>query len=674
MRSRRNFLQISSAGLGCALLQPTNWLLKLLETEKEPQSHLLFDFEELPAIRERLQSPIFRTMWDELLAANLDEDRKFLETGIAFNNQLRHLPRVDDILQREAFVYLITQAPARGAMARLAFEKILEFNKWDYFLEGKREVIGLQRAPYTTQTLVLTYDWIADLLPETVRTTFFDQLPVKGCEPCYRSLWGMLHPDQVIGWGFDPESSFYEERDMRNWPTILSRTNLRAVPMSALGLGAIFLQGKDPRVDRWLEVVQQSFTAFVDLFASDGSYPEGTGYCNYTCSELILLLEVVRRKLQQDWSAAINWPGVLDFFLLTRMPSDIHPEGHVNFGDGGNGFFGEIGFWIARKYRSGLAQYAAQHQREKDRIFSVFYFDPTVAAQVPQPGWRYRKFEIGWIVVSTGPEKSDLVVALRSGGPANHEHADRNSLILKCYAENLLVDQWHPPYSHTHPAWALRTSPAHNTVLVDGNGHQYHDGLEGTNASHAAARVVQEITTDRYIIVSSDATPAYQLVDGNVKAIIRTVLVIPEVNFVVIVDAMQTKHRPARFSSRWFIDNEDGNGTINRVDKGFVFHRPRARLVGCVAGSQPIDQSVATFPVPQEHGVFPFLEISARKAARKTLLLVAAMAIEGQEQNPVLQITPRGKSWLIQAERTGRKIEVQIAPKKYLPEMRVTIS
>ncbi|MDZ7342121.1 MAG: heparinase II/III-family protein [candidate division KSB1 bacterium] len=674
MRSRRNFLQITGAGLGLALWQPSDLLLKLLKTEPRPASHLLFDPEELPAIRERLQSPIFQPMWAELLAANLDDDRQFLEREIAFNNQLRHLPRVDDILQREAFIYLITQASERGAMARLAFEKILEFDKWDYFLEGKKDVIGLQRAPYTTQTLVLTYEWIADLLPEAVQTTFFNQLPEKGCEPCYRSLWGMLHPEQVVGWGFDPESSFYEERDMRNWPTILSRTNLRAVPMSALALGAIFLQGRDSRADRWLNVVKQSFEAFVDLFASDGSYPEGTGYCNYTCSELILLLEVVRRNLKQDWSASINWPGVIDFWLLTRMPSDAHPEGQVNFGDGGSGFFGEIGFWVARKYRSGLAQYAAQQQREKDRIFSVFYFDPTVPVQAPSPGWRYRQFEIGWAVVSTGAEKRDLVVALRSGGPANHEHADRNSLILKCYAENLLVDQWHPPYSHTHPAWALRTSPAHNTVLVDGKGHQYHDGLEGTNASLAAAKIVREFKTDRYVIVSSDATPAYQLVDNNVKAITRTLLVVPEANFIVVVDALQTKHRPARFSNRWFIDNADGQGTIEYEGDRFIFNRPQAKLTGCAAGNGAVDLSVSTFPVPQEQGIFPFLEIGGRKAARRSVLLVAAMAIERKEEKPAIQIMRGKNTWVILADRQGQKIQVQIVLKKYLPEMQVRIS
>ena len=32
-----------------------------------------------------------------------------------------------------------------------------------------------------------------------------------------------------------------------------------------------------------------------------------------------------------------------------------------------------------------------------------------------------------WVVSRTGWEAADTVVAFRSGGPANHEHADRNA-------------------------------------------------------------------------------------------------------------------------------------------------------------------------------------------------------------------------------------------------------
>ena len=83
----------------------------------------------------------------------------------------------------------------------------------------------------------------------------------------------------------------------------------------------------------------------------------------------------------------------------------------------------------------------------------------------------------------------DTVVALRSGGPGNHEHADRNSVIFKAHGERLLNDPVHASYSTKDPKWLLRQTEAHTAVLIDGKGHVYHDGRDGTNSSAAAATI-----------------------------------------------------------------------------------------------------------------------------------------------------------------------------------------
>jgi hypothetical protein len=62
------------------------------------------------------------------------------------------------------------------------------------------------------------------------------------------------------------------------------------------------------------------------------------------------------------------------------------------------------------------------------------------------------------IVISrTGWTAQDNVLALRSGGPGNHEHADRNSVIFKAYGERLLHDPFRAAYM-VHPA-ALDAPP-----------------------------------------------------------------------------------------------------------------------------------------------------------------------------------------------------------------------
>jgi hypothetical protein len=667
MLSRKEFLKLSGLTSGLLLFNPMSLLSKFQTKIDSENLNLLFTPDEIPEIQRRLGLPLFKKFWEEILNVDLEDDLKFMETGIEFNNQL------DNILQREAFIYVITGNKKRGEMAKLALEKILQFKKWDYFLEAGKDVIGLQRAPFTTQSIVLTYEWIENLLSEEMKKEVFTQLPEKGCEPCYRSCWGMLNKEKVVGWGFDRESSFYEERDMRKWPWILSRTNLRAVPMSALGLGAIFLEGRNSRVPEWMNMVKQTYNEFYDMFEKDGSYGEGTGYCNYTASELILFLNILERKKNKDWSGKINWRGVMDFFLMTRMPSNQHPDGHVDFGDGGGGFWSDVGYWIARKYNDGIAQFAAKHYSRDDRIFSAIYYNPTVEERKPEGKWFYRHFDIDWVVVSTGFEKDDLVVAMRSGKPANHEHADRNSLILKCFAENLLVDIWHPPYSHEHPAWALRTSPAHNTVLIDNKGHQYHNGLEGTNASLAEAKIVKEKKTDDCAIVTSDATQAYQLVNKNVKNVNRTVLAVPGMKLILVVDCLMTMGQPANFKARWFVDNEDKNGKIEIDGKKFIFFRPQAKLVGICDSDHEVQLLSDTFPVPEENGVYPFMDVAAQKVGNRVVILTAAAASRNEESLPVFDLKKVKNGWVLIVKNYQQKVQVNIAIRNTYPELSVDI-
>ena len=653
MITRREFTKLVGLSTGALLIEPLQNLSRLLAAEGFENEHLIFSPEQIPVIRKKLTLPIFKDFWDETLNADLISDMKFLEKEIVLNNQSRHLARANKILQREAFVYVITGDKKRGQMARLAVQKILQFKKWDYFQEAGKYTIGLQRSSLTTQSLVLTYEWIFDILSEYERKEIIRQLPDKGCEPCYRSLYGMLHPDEVVGWGFDPESSFFEERDMRNWPRILARTNLRAVPMSALGLGAIFLGDKNPRTKEWMKVVKQTYLDFVTLFSKDGSYPEGTSYCNYTSQELILFLNVLKRKTGKDWSDAVNWQGVMDFFTITRMPSDVHPEGHVNFGDSGSGFVSDVAFWVARRFKDGKAQYAATHFPRNHRIFSPVIYDRNVKEEKPPKNWQYRHFDIGWVIVTTGAEKDDFLVALRSGPPANHEHADRNSVILKSKSENLLVDNWHPPYDHKHAAWALRTSPAHNTVLIDGKGHQYHDGKEGTNASLAAAKVVFEKKTDNYAIVTSDATQAYNLANSDVGKVARSMVVFPDSQVLIVVDSLEMKQNAAEFRARWFVENEDKKAGIKISGDWFEFNRPGADLIGICAGSGGVKLEKANFPVPEDYGIFPFVDVVAAEKGKQVHLVSVMAVCEKDGERPDLSIEETKNGWKIKTKNFG---------------------
>lgn len=658
-QSRRKFLKGTGLATGGLLISPAIFEY-LLKSKSTSANHLLFDPGDIPAIKRRLELPIFKELKAELFSADLAEDRQFLETGIQFNNQLRHLPKICKIIRTQSFVYALTGERERGEFARFALQQLFKFKKWDYFLEAGKHVIGIQRASLASQTTVLAADWLADLLSAEEQETLVQQLIEKGCKPCYRSLHGMLHPDKVVGWSFDPATSFKRTAiDFRRWPTILSRTNLRAVPMSALGISSIFLKGKDSRAEKWLELVQQNYQAFYDLFGADGSYPEGTGYCNYTCFELSLFFEILRRKTGQDWTDKINWQGVMDFFLMTHIPTELHPKGQVNFGDGGQSFNSALGFWVAKTFRDGKAQFAATHCARFHTLFSPIMYRPEIPETQPQDNWFFRHFDIGWLVATTGFKPEDFVVAMRSGGPANHEHADRNSVILKAFGENLLVDQWHPTYDRKKPGWKLRLSPAHNTVLVDEQGHQYHDGSEGTNSSLAEAKVLAAARHAGYATATSDATQAYVLVNQNVKSILRTLLIVPEFRFLLVVDAFESRKEPAEFSARWFVENTDEKAKILIDGESFQLQRPGGKLVGQVAANLALNLSVEKIEFPEAENHYPFVAIRSTQKSEKVKLLHSFVALPANApEMPEIAYRQNGSVWEISVQQLSQKLEI----------------
>ena len=665
--NRRDFIKTGSIAMG-ALSFLTATPLFASEKQTSLPLNLFFSEKDVATIRARTRLPLFKDYWDSLLNKNIDDDKKFLSEEIDLHNQIRHIARAYDILQREAFVYLLTQNRKRGELAHLAIQKILQYKNWDYFIEGGKDIIGLQRAPGTTISMSLAYDWLGDVLSDSERKEMLKQIGDKGCEPCYLSLYGMRYPDRVKGWGFDPASSYYEERDFSRWPIILNKTNLKAVPMGALAIGAATLLGKDDRAERWLEMVVYSYNDFVKNFEPDGSYSEGSSYWNYTASHLAFLVEVLKRKKGLNLFDNANYIGMMEYALSLQMPQKGHPHECVNFGDSGDSFVSGLGFWIAKKSRDGLSQYTAMNYAKGHNIFSLIWYDPTVKPESPTDQEYFKHLDLDWIIARTGYKEEDLVVAMRSGKPSNHEHADRNSVLLKAYGEVLLADVKHPPYDHQDPAWMLRTSPAHNTVLIDGKGHQYHDGSEGTNASHASAKIVRSGKRQNYVFWASDATPAYALVNEDVKSVTRTVIVFQEIPCVVVLDKLFKKEKPSTFSARWHIENKDNKGRSHTSGNSFTIFRPEAKFFAVCKGSQNVKIESAKLPIPEEKGIYPYVNVSMPEKVRESFLIMIGCPLKGEEQEPRINIKQTDRTWHVEVSKGAKKLKLNILDNGKLPE------
>ncbi|NLP10804.1 glucosaminidase domain-containing protein, partial [bacterium] len=230
---------------------------------------LFFDGSQIEALREKWRLPLFQSYMCEMLETDLAADKNFLLKELDLNNHIRHIARANQIVTREAFVWLMTGDRERLNLAKLALKKILAYPVWDYFLEAGTDVIGLQRAPETTIAVSLAYDWLYDQLDEKTLQLIRVQLGPKGCEPCYRTLWGLRYPDQVKGWSYAPAANL-EPRDFRRWPYFISQTNLKAIPLSGLAVGAAVLRKQHEKAEEWIEMAQYSYETLAKLYVVYG--------------------------------------------------------------------------------------------------------------------------------------------------------------------------------------------------------------------------------------------------------------------------------------------------------------------------------------------------------------------------------------------------------------------
>ncbi len=254
---------------------------------------------------------------------------------------------------------------------------------------------------------------------------------------------------------------------------------------------------------------------------------------------------------------------------------------------------------------------------------------------------------------------------------SNHEHADRNSIILKYGGEILLTDTKHPTYDPNSPGWFLRTSPAHNTILIDGKGHQYHKGEEGTNASKASAKIVRFGERDGYVFWASDATPAYNLIDDDVKSVTRTILVFDEMPCLIVLDKLIKHQNPSNFAARWHIENSDKNGKGTFDKNSFVIFRPNARLYSVCAGSPEIQVDSDFLPLPESIGIFPFIDVASNQKAEEAFIVMAAAPLDKNESLPIIKIENNGNQWTINLTKNDKKLKVMVLDRDELPEFEI---
>ena len=679
MLSRRQFLSYFPGFLSSPLVSRL-----LLPSQQTPLPLSLFMTEEdLHLLRERYQLPAFQSLRESLSQMDYEASYQFINEEIRYNDHLYDIARIGNEAPDLAFKFLMEGDQDAGELAVAFIRALMQFPKWDYFLEDSVHVVGIQRASSSTVAAALCSDWLAPLISDEERKSWLQTMADRGCEACYLSIYGMRYPERVVGWSMDPTSTYLEHRpgdkwDLSNWPTILDTTNLKAVPASALAIGAIAYEKEfevTEKTSLWIEQAVFSLTSYKSIFAKDGTYDENVSYADYTARHLIQAYEVLQRHRSINISDSINWPGFTDFLIEMSLPTRDNPFSIVNFGDAGNGMRSSVPYWLASNYYDPHAQWFAQDMSYRHDLWAILWSQPEAPAEAPPARPHIWKSDLDWIVGRTGYTETDLVVAMRSGGPMNHEHADRNSIILKCYGEQLVADPHRPPYSFSDPSWMLRSTAGHSALLIDGKGHIYHDGSEGTNPSTAHATIVRQIERASYFSWTSDATNAYEQVNADVAAVTRTVIVLFDLPVVLILDKVVKKTTPSVLHARHFGFNLDGAATITPVeDSSFEIKRPHALLHGTGFCDHGVRIETVSLPIPAEVArLHPAVDVITENASQSPLLITVLRpaATNTEPASYHAETTPEGHQ-VFHFERGNFQKQCTIINEGEIPEFKVT--
>lgn len=641
--NRRDLLKSGGSALALSLLLPAS-----AARARGASERLFFSATDLPRIRANAGSSLLRPTVEAWKALGTDSMRAAFDKAAASGNLLVDFAAAMEAITREAALHLVEPTDARRDALLYGIDAATHLPKWDYMLDGDAE-IGLMRASLATTRLLFAREVLGSDLPADLEARLLDDIAEKGALPCFRTIVGMDRPESVVGWRFDDDHQQAYDIDLGRWPEILGANNLRAIPTMGLGLGALALRGRDPRAGLWLDTAVSSARHFLGLLSADGSYFEGLSYINYAFRTLFAFLDAHQRTEGTiDWAREANFEGVARYIFAMQAGrnADGTPD-IVNFSDANTSVFPCVPAWIARQTGSRLAQQAVETVSVPGSFLDLLWVEPDRPSEAPPDNLRNARLDLDWIIARSGWEPDDAVLAFRSGNPSNHEHADRNSFFFKVHGERLLTDHYGAAYDWRQPKWLLRLTEAHNAVLIDGKGHQYHNGEEGTNAGLAEADIVRFEDDGDRVWWSSDATQAYALVNPGVQRVRRTVL-FAKPDVVVLLDQIETE-APSTAAVRFFPDNRDGAATVDTSRSAFTIRRPKASLHGRTFARSRVTLGSDTLDLDAEWGVFPYVEVRAAAAQRHEIVTVL-MAGLAEDARPFASFAEPGTDgWTITA-------------------------
>jgi hypothetical protein len=678
--TRREFMTNGMLGLSMLALPKSIYSFGKGINEKSLDKGLFFSINDVPRIKESIELPMFKKYWDSIYNIDFDAKKKFIAAA-ALNRHWDNMRMIDTMITQSSFVSLVTGDKKHEELAKLGIKKVLEYKTWDYFMEKETgKPIGLQMGPDALISMSLAYDWLGDKLSQDEKDAIIKGIIEKGVPACYNALYFLRNPEKSGLWVVIPNEQIKFEANTKRWPWFINRTNLKIIPVAGLTFASVLLHGKHPEANKWLEMSRWGIETASKIYYPDGCYDEGVGYWDYSTRHIIMAVELLRRNLNIDYTKAVNFKGSIKFVMQMTAPFKGQEFATANFSDAGFNPDASAGFWVAKQFKDGLAQYTAEMEAGNRNMFAFIYYDKNTKPQPPVKKDMDVKFDVGWIISRTGWTENDSFLAFKGGNPGNHEHADRNSFIFQACGDRLLHDPMGAAYRASEAHWILRHTQSHNAVLIDGKGHFFHDGSEGTNSTIAKAVTLDYKVNEKVTSIVSDATQPYQLVNKDVKKVIRT-LYFFKPDIIILVDEVEKSKEDSNIQLRFHPFNWDGKAVISDDgDSGFKIGRPYANLYGKVFSNQKVTVKNSKLDIPIGNvsypntpnaalqQVFPYVEAGTAEPSKKNIIVTVLSAQKSDVASaPVLNISGKKSGYLIEIEKHDGKSHFEVKMDKKYP-------
>ena len=449
-----------------------------LPPERHPS--LLFNEEQVPLLKERIQRSPYSDWWQTVLrrAQSTPETFPVERSKARFAKSLAFAYQMTDdevFAQRAVELLKDMKFPPRG---------------------------GDLGEPHNEGEIVAFYAQAYDMIHKFVQNdpSSLEQIRTILAEEAERLRKGIVI--QEVNLGFTTlKLRLHETGLYNNW-------HLRAY--SGLGLAALALTdhpgigGKTPQdwADQAFTWVDSTLTFQIETM--DGGYAEGPFYGRYAADVYLPYMFALKNIQNIDLFNDIRVRKMHDWSVNIRLPSGRRPnidDGHI---DDFYGHYlaavdedGPVHRWDWENNSNGL------YVREFSEPDAIAFYDDSIAPQEPQrgptifmPGAGDAVFRSDWSATATYMLLRGEHGRTRSQG-FSHEHPDETSFIIYAEGEMLALDAGYINFENHHKVNQGRN---HNVILVDGEGPPlYVEPLLGQSIGGGNNAYIEEFFTSSFM-------------------------------------------------------------------------------------------------------------------------------------------------------------------------------